>query len=259
MPTIPRPKVLPRITYAPPQDAPPQNMQAGGQAGSNPYIDIVGDPSSQVSKPPGWEDRNLPQAAGMAQGMIGYNPQPPSITQQAQGMGTPMGVPQADRRSDPIEQVRTQQQDAQFFLDTANKNRNLLQKAQGAGDTSEIARLNAEWERLAPTAQKYGITPERLVGSYMQPSNPAAKGTLREALAAAIADNVWGDEATRALGRPPNQLEWDEHWRAMNIGGRDVLDGHPQAIQNIQARMKQIQDENQRASSDQYQQWLNSR
>jgi hypothetical protein len=137
-------------------------------------------------------------------------------------------------------------------------NQNNLAKATAAGDTANIARLQAEWDRIAPLAQQHGITAERLVNSYMQPGNPAAKTDLGSALGAAIADDVWGNEATNAFGRPPNQLEWTQHWEAMNKGGRDPLEGHPQAVQNIQAAMQGMQNQNTQVNSTEYQQWLAS-
>jgi hypothetical protein len=141
---------------------------------------------------------------------------------------------------------------------TLDKNRGLNEKATAAGDTKEMARLQAEWDRIAPKAQKYGISAERLVNSYMQPGNDAAETSLDRALGRAIADDTWAQAAGVAFGRPPNQLEWDEHWRAMNKGGRDPLEGHPAAIQAIQAKMQEIEQENQNEAYGQYQQWLNN-
>jgi hypothetical protein len=159
----------------------------------------------------------------------------------------------ADRSTDNIEQIR-----AARTQDAMAKNQNLTQQATAAGDTKELERLQAEWDRIAPKAAKYGITAERLINSYMQPGNSAAEPTLDRAMGRAIADDTWAGAATVAFGRPPNQVEWDEHWRAMNKGGRDPLEGHPAAIQQIQARMQQIEQENQDEAYGQYQQWLNS-
>lgn len=140
---------------------------------------------------------------------------------------------------------------------TLDKNQNLQTQAKAAGNEKEMARLQAEWDRIAPKAAQFGITADRLINSYMQPGNPAAESSLDRALGRAIADDTWANAATIAFGRAPNQLEWDEHWRAMNQGGRDPLDGHPQAIQAIQARMQEIEQQNQQQSFDRYQQWLN--
>jgi hypothetical protein len=140
--------------------------------------------------------------------------------------------------------------------DAVQKNQNLTQQAKDTGNSKELARLQAEWDRIAPKAQKYGISAERLVNSYMQPGNDAAETSLDRALGRAIADDTWAGAATVAFGRPPNQLEWDEHWRAMNKGGRDPLEGHPAAIQAIQAKMQEIESENQNEAYGQYQQWL---
>jgi hypothetical protein len=139
---------------------------------------------------------------------------------------------------------------------TLDKNRGLNEKATAAGDTKEMERLQAEWDRIAPKAAKYGITADRLINSYMQPGNPAAETSLDRAMGRAIADDTWAQAAGVAFGRPPNQLEWDEHWRAMNQGGRDPLEGHPAAIQAIQAKMQEIEQENQNEAYGQYQQWL---
>lgn len=141
---------------------------------------------------------------------------------------------------------------------TLDKNQNLQQQARDTGNDKELARLQAEWDRIAPKAQKYGITADRLVNSYMQPGNPAAESSLDRALGRAIADDTWANAATIAFGRPPNELEWKEHWEAMNRGGRDPLEGHPQSIQLIQQKMQEIQQENQNEAFGQYQQWLNS-
>ena len=148
------------------------------------------------------------------------------------------------------------QTQAARLQDAMNKNQDLTQKAKDTGNDKELARLQAEWERIAPKAQKYGISAERLVNSYMQPGNSAAETSLDRALGRAIADDTWAGAATVAFGRPPNQLEWDEHWRAMNKGGRDPLEGHPAAIQAIQAKMQEIEQENQNEAYGQYQQWL---
>jgi hypothetical protein len=141
------------------------------------------------------------------------------------------------------------------WQNTLDKNQNLTQQAKDAGNDKELARLQAEWDRIAPMAQKYGLTPERLINSYMQPDNPAAEPDFQRAAARAIADDTWGNAATIAFGRPPNTLEWDEHWRAMNKGGRDPLEGHPAAVQAIQARMQEIQKDNQTQAFNAYQQW----
>jgi hypothetical protein len=71
-----------------------------------------------------------------------------------------------------------------------------------------------------------------------------------------ISDDIWASEATQAFGRPPNQLEWDEHFKAMNNFGRDPLEGHPQAVQNIQAKRTEMEKLNQQTAYDSLQQWL---
>jgi hypothetical protein len=268
---IKAPRILPRVVYAPPQDTPPQQMQAQGQAG-NPYINVPGDPSSQVSKPPGWEDMNTtrpPQTLqGQASGMVTYTPQQAPLTQQAQGMGTPVtppnpnAPPAAAPNGEPLGPANDPT--IQAWKDAAAKTNNNLGAATAAGDAEDIARLNAEWERLkqSPIYQQMfsgwdeGGLKQRLVNKYMQPGNKAAQGSLTNALAAAASDDIWGNEATQAFGRPPNEQEWDEHWHAMNVGGRDPLDGHPQAIQNIKAKAAELTGGNQQNIYDTYNKWL---
>jgi hypothetical protein len=143
---------------------------------------------------------------------------------------------------------------------TLDKNRGLNEKATAAGDTKEMARLQAEWDRIAPKAAKYGITADRLINSYMQPGNDAAETSLDRALGRAIADDTWAAAMTAANAWTGDEFAdkklWDEHWVAMNKGGRDPLEGHPAAIQMIQAKMKEIEQENQNEAYGQYQQWL---
>jgi hypothetical protein len=162
------------------------------------------------------------------------------------GMGQP-NIPQDSPSGQTTDIARTQ--------DAVDKNTRLTEEAKNTGNDKELARLQAEWDRIAPMAQKYGLTPERLINSYMQPDNPAAEPDFQRAAARAIADDTWAHAAGVAFGRPPNQVEWDEHWRAMNKGGRDPLEGHPAAVQAIQARMQEIQKDNQTQAFNAYQQW----
>jgi hypothetical protein len=111
-------------------------------------------------------------------------------------------------------------------------------------------------------ADKYGISAARLVNSYMQPGNPAAKTDFRSALAAAIADDVWADAARRAgvlTGDPArDDIIWREHWYAANMGGRDPLEGHPASVQLIQDAARRMESENVAGAYGTYQQLLTS-
>jgi hypothetical protein len=206
---------------------------------------IAGGLSAGVGQP------NIPQSPTGSK--VQYNPLGSATT----GANNPLGAG-GNNPNEPGPMANQYGTDVARTQDAVNKNQRLTQQATEAGDTKELSRLQAEWDRIAPKAAKYGITAERLINSYMQPGNSAAEPTLDRAMGRAIADDTWAGAATVAFGRPPNQLEWDEHWRAMNKGGRDPLEGHPAAIQQIQARMQQIQQENQDEAYGQYQQWLNS-
>jgi hypothetical protein len=213
-----------------------------------------GDPTGRT--PPGWS----PGAQGtdpVGKTPPGWSPGVPSGAQgtdgrtmnEATGKTPPGWVPTVPNGAPGADQAARLQ-------DAVNKNQNLTQQAKDTGNDKELARLQAEWDRIAPKAAKYGITADRLINSYMQPGNPAAETSLDRAMGRAIADDTWAQAAGVAFGRPPNQLEWDEHWRAMNQGGRDPLEGHPAAIQAIQAKMQEIESENQNEAYGQYQQWL---
>jgi hypothetical protein len=147
---------------------------------------------------------------------------------------------------------------------TLDKNRSLTDKAQAAGDEKEMKRLDDEWARLTSTPQfkaMYGNSDpmqlkERLINSYMQPGNDAAEASMDRAGGRMIADDVWAQAFQAATGGPPSQIHWDEHWSAMNKGGRDPLEGHPMAVQAIQAKMKEMEQANQQASYDSLQKWF---
>lgn len=263
MPNLPRPKVLPRVNYDPPQDTPPTASPspafgplAGGYVQSPQFVNPSVQPqfgplASDYVKAPTVEYQPRVQPAD-------YGTQPPT------------GGATADRRYDALEESRMRQMaasnsqtDTARIQDAVNKNRANTQAAQAAGDNVNLARLNAEWERLTQSPlyqQMYGgsdpnAMKQRLVNVYMKPGNPAAANDLAGAMSAAVADDVWAREATKAFGRPPNQLEWDEHWKAMNVGGRDPLEGHPQAIQNIKATMQGFSNNNQQTAYDDYSNW----
>ena len=271
MPNLPRPKVLPKVNYAPPQNA-PDTMQAQGGIGiQNPY--------GEMGAAEAWDNQRA-QAMGQLQATggaeagapvtVSYQPQTQVAGNTTQSPNTSPSNPLADRRYDALEESRMRQMaasnsqtDTARIQDAVNKNRANTQAAQAAGDNVNLARLNAEWERLTQSPlyqQMYGGSNEqamkqRLVNVYMKPGNPAAANDLAGAMSAAVADDVWAREATKAFGRPPNQLEWDEHWKAMNVGGRDPLAGHPQSIQNIQNTMNQFQQQNQNTSYNDYSNW----
>lgn len=272
MANLPKPKLLPRITYDPPQGDESQRRSLWSDAAGlsqqfGPYLNntaagifdalnMGGDyltgvvlPQAQPKVtypdvPLGPPTPTAPWDTGAGRTGAGTDARvnyAPGGADGAPGAGEVMGPPsptQADWNA------------------VAAKNRNLYQQAQSSGDTANMARLDAEWKRIQPLAAQYGISAQRLVNSYMQPGNSAAKGDLGSALAAAISDDVWAKEATNAFGRPPNQLEWDEHFRAMNFGGRDPLEGHPQSVENIKNAMNNIGQANQNQSYAQYSQWL---
>lgn len=259
MPNLPRPKLLPTVKYAPPQNA-PGGMQAQGGVGSNPY--------GGMGAGEAWDNQRA-QAMGLVQGqaqaqaapVVNYQPAQTAVggTQPPAVGNTPN--PEADRRYDSLEESRMRQMQAMNTAVTNNQNNTKV--AQAAGDTASLARLNAEWERIQQSPlwkQMYGgsdpnAMKQRLVNVYMNPKNSAAQNDLAGALSSAVADDVWAQQATQAFGRPPNQLEWDEHWKAMNVGGRDPLEGHPQAIQNIKATMQSFQQGNQQTAYDDYSNW----
>ena len=184
------------------------------------------------------------------------NPPPNAGATNAGGTGPTSGTGFMTGIQNWQDKVTSEAEQMARTQDAVSKNQRLTEQAKASGNDKELARLQAEWDRIAPKAAKYGITAERLVNSYMQPGNSAAESSLDRALGRAIADDTWAQAATVAFGRPPNQVEWDEHWRAMNKGGRDPLEGHPQAIQQIQARMQEIEQENQNEAFGKYQEWL---
>jgi hypothetical protein len=148
--------------------------------------------------------------------------------------------------------------------DAVQKNQSLTDKAQAAGDEKEMKRLDDEWARLTSTPQfkaMYGNSDpmalkERLINSYMQSGNDAAEASMDRAGGRMIADDVWAQAFQATTGGPPSQIHWDEHWSAMNKGGRDPLEGHPMAVQAIQAKMKEMEQANQQASYDSLQKWF---
>lgn len=285
MSNLPRPKVLPIVKYDPPQPhtlwddisnvgnevSPYLNDAASGifgglnQAGAY----VFGGQPQKVAHPiprivvsdPRDVEIN-PLRANYEPTRAGASTDPNALGFSGASDGT------ADRRYDSIEDERARTAalaaEAATRMDAAvNNNRANTAAAQAAGDNVNLARLNAEWQRLTQSPlfqQMYGGSNEqamkqRLVNVYMKPDNPAAANDLAGALSNAVADDVWAREATNAFGRPPNQLEWDEHWKAMNVGGRDPLAGHPQSIQNIQNTMNQFQQQNQNTSYNDYSNW----
>lgn len=240
---------------------------AGGEGTGSPYA-----PPPPGANPFGW-------MAGAQQGAYDWlkktgtqlfgntpaQPPPPAASPNVStraGAGTDMGtgnapVGAADRRSDELETIRLQQS-AQTALD---KNRGLYETAKNTGDDAAMAKLDAEWARIAPLAESHGISRARIVNSYMQPGNSAAQPDFARAYAAARADDIWANEVGMAgmwsTDNPAqNDLLWKEHWEAMNKGGRDPLEGHPQAIQNIKAAAEQEARNNQQEIYNNLQTWL---
>jgi hypothetical protein len=152
--------------------------------------------------------------------------------------------------------------------DAVNKNQNLTQQAKDEGNDKEMKRLDDEWARLTSTPlykQMYGGADEvgiknRLINSYMQPDNEAAEPSFERAHARMVTDDWWAEEMTKAGAWTGDEFAdkklWDEHWHAMNKGGRDPLEGHPMAVQAIQAKMKEMEQANQQASYDSLQKWF---
>jgi hypothetical protein len=283
MPKNKPPKVLPAIKFDPPFNGDTGTGWRGEQGGAGKGDSLTGLQYNPINyyNP---SARNMPEGTDMGNGQAAYpnpayNPLPPAqppaygprpdeyvqnpafLQGRDEGATGLIGEQAAQDRptqppaGDPMAGPGNDQVVSQWQA-TLDKNRGLNEKATAAGDTKEMARLQAEWDRIAPKAAKYGITADRLINSYMQPGNPAAETSLDRAMGRAIADDTWAEAATLAFKRPPNQLEWDEHWRAMNQGGRDPLEGHPAAIQAIQAKMQEIEQENQNEAYGQYQQWL---
>ncbi len=246
------------IWYKPPNVSYPNPQSIGGfqNTPESYFAGISGSGSAMPNGAPGTYDFSQTQRpADYSEPNVVRNPAAPSAsgTDPRASQGGPQGGQNYGYPPANVAEAPHQAETGQGVLD---KNRANYSAASASGDTANMARLDAEWKRLQPLAQQWGITPDHLVNNYMQPSNPAAKSDLSSALAAAISDHVWGDEATQAFGRPPNQLEWDEHWRAMNVGGRDPLEGHPGAVQNIQAKMQGMATGNQQGQYDQYNQWM---
>jgi hypothetical protein len=204
---------------------------------------LVGAQAGQVA------DWYTQAGVSVGQGVGGPSRPGPSDT----GAPAPLGG-----STDDIESIR-----AARTTDAVQKNQTLTEKAKASGDSEEMRRLDAEWARLTSTPlykQMYGGANEldiknRLINSYMQPDNEAAEPSFDRAHARMVTDDWWAEQASMAFGRPPNQLEWDEHWRAMNKGGRDPLEGHPQAIQNLEAKKEELKRMNQQAAYDALQQW----
>jgi hypothetical protein len=152
------------------------------------------------------------------------------------------------------------------LVDATNKNQALTEKAKAAGDDKEMKRLDEEWARLTSTPlykQMYGGSDamevkNRLINSYMQPDNEAAEPSFERAHARMVTDDWWAEEMTKAGAwgdQAQNDRLWAEHWHAMNKGGRDPLEGNPQAIQNLEAKKEELKRMNQQSAYDMLQQW----
>lgn len=313
MATTPRPRILPKITYAPPAEPPDTSgLGAGGGAGYNPNRDM---PIDQFGRwlggginnalsaifPTGtaWlGDRTLTGSGVGAAGPNMQQPHDPDYTGMfpppaaptdyysqysqygQQGMNpigrgapnTPVSDQNDRNNANPhIEAGGTaisEPRDSGSWKPATPppsaivNNQNNLKAAVAAGDTASIARLQAEWERLKPFATQFNLDPARLVNVYMDPKNPAAKLTLRDAGIAAALDDAWGAQmaAANMWSQDPavNDLLWKEHWQAMNGGGRDPLEGHPQAIQNLQGVAQTINQALQDSQYSDYQAGLTS-
>lgn len=106
----------------------------------------------------------------------------------------------------------------------------------------------ADWIQAAMKAH---VDPNRVVSVYMNPNDPHAASDPHRALADAIADDIWGNAATQAFGRPPTQQEWVEHYYAKNYGSRDPLEGHSEAIASIQRQANALTNQGQSMGQEQ--------
>jgi hypothetical protein len=215
--------------------------------------------------PPGWQPTFNPDAgvSGSAQLIPNGPPTQPS-TPDPVGQTPPGFNPGPSQTPAPMAGPGNAETVAAWQA-TLDKNRSLNDKATAAGNDKEMKRLDDEWARLISTPQYqklYGGSNEadvknRLINSYMQPGNDAAESSMDRAAGRMIADDAWAAEmdAAGAWGSDPDRM-WAEHWHAMNKGGRDPLEGHPQAIQNLERKRKEMEQMNQQASYDALQQWL---
>lgn len=303
MATAPRPRILPKITYAPPTDPPDTSgLGAGGGAGYNPNRDMPIDrfgqwlggginnalagifPSNDVrsGNPIFWgDDAGAQVGAGMGQVGVGGGQMPTDLGGRAStyygAAGAPVESPPA---RDPRGVTPPNAPNANIYeaKDSPNwrppsapggaatpppsaltNNRSNYDTAVKAGDTQNIARLNAEWERLKSTSvyqKMYGgqddyAMQKRLIDVYMNPNDRGAGNDFESAAGAMIADDIWAEAFRMATGRAPNDVEWVDH----NVG-RDPLTGHPEAIQWMEQKSKELQQGNQIGAQQSYQQLL---
>lgn len=250
---LPKTKLLPRVVYEPAGDT---GAGSKGQAPQPTYNPMNYYNPMQRIQPPA-------QEVSPGQFAVPYTPPTvPSYNDPNVSSGGSFGAPNAAQpQSKPGtgEVMGPPSPTQQDWNAVAAKNQSNLAAAQASGDTANIARLQAEWERLKPFASQFNLDPHRLVTVYMDPKNPAAKNNLADAAVSAAMDDAWANAARQAglFTGDPNRdnLLWQEHWQAMNVGGRDPLEGHPQAVQQIQAAAQQIQNFNQQGNYNDYQQW----
>jgi hypothetical protein len=124
-----------------------------------------------------------------------------------------------------------------------------------AAEADRLAEIQREWDRIAPLAQQYGVDQQRLIDTYMNPSDPGSRSDFRGALTEAHADDMWAQAFRMGTGRDPNQLEWDEHSVAMDRGGRDPLEGHGEAIRWLQDQANAEKQSGQNEAYDAYKKW----
>ena len=78
----------------------------------------------------------------------------------------------------------------------------------------------------------------------MNPNDPHAKKDPMQAMGDAMADDAWGRAAQRANlfngDADHDSLLWREHYYAKYHGGRDPLEGHPEAIRELMAEANQM-------------------
>lgn len=127
----------------------------------------------------------------------------------------------------------------------------------GGGGTARMpAPAPTNLPRWVQMAQLWQIDPKRVLESYVDNPDPRGRASSLEGyVSMARADDLWGEQAKNAglfNGDPAHDtLLWREHYYAVHYGGRDPLEGHPEAIQALQAAAEQESQAGQGGLSDQ--------
>jgi hypothetical protein len=130
--------------------------------------------------------------------------------------------------------------------------------AAAAAKAERDAEIQREWDRVSDLAGQYGLTKERLIDVYMNPSDPGSQQNFAGALKSAHSDDLWARAYEMATGFPPGQVEWDEHSLAEDSGyrRRDPLEGHSEAIKWLEQQGEQEANAVSSKSFDEYKGWL---